>query len=263
LTATLPVAKIEHLFAHRQEEDRMDVAGAVVTWQTSLFGLDEPSVDPELRGIVRVELDDDSWLDHLPRWLVGSDHVFAELVARLPWHQRVVRMYDRLVDEPRLTHWSPPGAGPLPLAVLEEVRAALEARYRRTFDSVGCNFYRNGHDSVAWHGDRERHDQDESVIAIVSVGAPRPFLVRPRGGGPSQAFLLGQGDLLVMGGACQHRWEHTVPKVAAAGPRISITYRHGARLPAPVRAHPASRPGPVDDVALRASRAAHPAGRRR
>jgi alkylated DNA repair dioxygenase AlkB len=242
----------------------MEVADAVVTWQGSLFGLEEPSIDPTFRGMQRVELDDVSWLDVLPRWLTGADHVFAGLVARLPWQQRVVRMYDRLVDEPRLTHWwTAEGGSSFPVPVLDQVRRVLGERYGYGFDSVGCNFYRHGHDSVAWHADRERHRHEAPVIAIVSVGAPRPFLVRPRGGGPSQAFLLGQGDLLVMGGACQHRWEHSVPKVAAAGPRISVTYRHAASPPSPVRERPVPRAAPTDDAALRASRAAHPAGRLR
>ena len=99
------------------------------------------------------------------------------------------------------------------------------------FDSIGCNYYRTGADSVAWHADRIRFYQEDPIVAIVSVGAPRPFLLRPRGGGRSRSFLLGQGDLLVMGGACQHDWEHTVPKVASAGPRISITYRHDTAPP--------------------------------
>ena len=118
------------------------------------------------------------------------------------------------------------------------------AVYQRSFDSIGCNYYRTGADSVAWHGDRMRHEQIDPLVAIVSVGAPRPFQLRPRGGGHALSFLLGQGDLLVMGGAIQHDWEHSVPKVAAAGPRISITYRHGAESPAALRAvrsrHPAA-----------------------
>ena len=201
------------------------------SWQGSLFGLDEPAGDPEFRGAERIELDETSWLEHCPNWLAGSDLVFAELVARLPWSQRDVVMYDRLLPEPRLTcWWTSDDATPEPLPVLADLRTLLGARYGRLFDSIGCNFYRDGHDSVAWHGDRVRHLADP-VIAIVSVGAPRVFLLRRKGGGASRGFMLGQGDLLVMGGDCQIGWEHTVPKVAAAGPRISVTYRHGGRAP--------------------------------
>ena len=212
-----------------------------VEWQASLFAAGEPGFDPSLQGVRRLALDETSWLDHLPRWLEGSDHVFAELVARLPWRQRTVPMYDRLVQEPRLVWWWTAEEGPSPLPLLEEVGRALSRHYGREFDSIGCNYYRSGSDSVAWHGDRMRHTQVDPLVAIVSVGAPRPFLLRPRGGGHSLSFLLGQGDLLVMGGAVQHDWEHTVPKVAVAGPRISITYRHGAGAPAGARGRLADR----------------------
>jgi alkylated DNA repair dioxygenase AlkB len=212
-------------------EDDLAARPAVVEWQASLFAAGDPGFDPSFQGLRRLALDEMSWLDHLPRWLEGSDHVFAELVARLPWHQRTVPMYDRLVQEPRLVWWWTEADGASPLPVLDEVRRALSCHYDRHFDSIGCNYYRDGADSVAWHGDRMRHTQVDPMVAIVSVGAPRPFLLRPRGGGHSTSFLLGQGDLLVMGGAVQHDWEHTVPKVAAAGPRISITFRHGADAP--------------------------------
>jgi alkylated DNA repair dioxygenase AlkB len=213
---------IEHVFVQSAPPP------AEVTWQASLFGLDEPAVDPGFATRHRRWLAPSSWIDHAPRWLSGSDRVFAELVARVAWRQRVVKMYDRMVDEPRLTWWCEEGAGGAPpLAVLGQAAAVLSAAYDRPFDSIGFNFYRDGRDSVAWHGDRVRHTCQEPVVAIVSVGAPRPFLLRPRGGGASLTYLLGQGDLMVMGGACQHDWEHCVPKVSAAGPRISIMYRHG------------------------------------
>lgn len=197
-------------------------------WQPTLFGGDDVAVDPSFGGMVCHRLDADSWLDHVPGWLRGSDHVFASLASGLAWGQRRVHMYDKLVDEPRLTWWADDDGqpSPVPLPVLDDARRALEARYAKTFDSLGCNYYRTGRDSVAWHGDRVRHHLEHPVVATISVGSPRPFLLRRRGGGPSLAFHLGHGDLAVMGGACQHRWEHCVPKVKAAGPRISIMFRH-------------------------------------
>ena len=95
------------------------------------------------------------------------------------------------------------------------MRRVLSTRYAEAFDSIGFNCYRHGEDSVAWHGDRHRHTIDDPVVAIVSVGAPRPLRLRPRGGGRARSFDLGRGDLFVMGGACQHDWEHCVPKVRA------------------------------------------------
>jgi alkylated DNA repair dioxygenase AlkB len=216
-----------------------------LAWQASLFGLDPPGVDGDFNGLERHRLDDSSWLDYAPRWLRGSDEVFAELVARTAWCQRTVVMYDRVVDEPRLTWWWSEGEAldGLPLPIVDCMRAVLSDHYGRHLDSIGFNLYRDGTDSVAWHGDRVRLAQVDPLVIIVSVGAPRPFLIRPRGGGASQAWLLGHGDLFVMGGAVQHDWEHSVPKVANAGPRLSITYRHDA----PRSRDVASRP--VDAVA--------------
>ncbi|MEJ7721774.1 MAG: alpha-ketoglutarate-dependent dioxygenase AlkB [Ilumatobacteraceae bacterium] len=119
-----------------------------------------------------------------------------------------------------------------PLPVLATMRAVLAERYGVALDSIGLNLYRDRHDSVAWHRDRHRRTVRQPVVAIVSVGDRRPFRLRPRGGGAPVAFELGHGDLFVMGGSCQHDWEHTVPKcTAGVGPRISITFRHGAERP--------------------------------
>ncbi len=198
--------------------------------QPSLFGATEqPAIDATFGGLRRIELDGSSWLDHLPAWLAGEQVVFDELVERLDWHQRTVTMWERRLPEPRLTSWWTPDDGPELMPVLAEMRRVLSVRYAEAFDSIGFNWYRHGEDSVAWHGDRHRHTVDDPVVAILSVGGRRPFRVRPRGGGAARSFDLGRGDLLVMGGACQHDWEHSVPKVRRAEPRISITYRHGAR----------------------------------
>ena len=213
-----------------------------VTWQASLFGSDAPAIDPTFVGITRIDLDDTAWVDHLPGWLRGPDLVMDDLVQRAPWIESSRPMYDRIVDVPRLTAhygWDDLLADDVP-PVLDDMRAALSSRYRVTFTTCGCNLYRDGRDSVAWHGDRIPLEVIDPHVAIVSVGEPRKLLLRPLGGGPSQAFRLGHGDLFVMGGSCQRTWQHAVPKVAAAGPRMSITYRHaGSTLRArrlPVRA---------------------------
>jgi alkylated DNA repair dioxygenase AlkB len=205
-------------------------------WQTTMFGDGSASFDPSFAGLRRTWLDDRSWVDHQPGWLTGSDDVFADLVDVLPWRQREVTMWDKRVAEPRLTSWwdgSDGSEAALPL--LLDVRSALTTHYRRAFDSIGFNLYRSGRDSVAWHGDRERFTHEDPVVVIVSLGSARLFLLRPRGGGPSRRYRIGHGDLLVMGGACQHDWEHCVPKVAHAdGPRLSVMFRHdlaGFRFP--------------------------------
>ena len=198
-------------------------------WQPSLLdGSVEPDVDRSFSGLRRWQLDATSWVDHAPGWVSGSDGLFADLLAGVPWGQRTRRMYDHLVLEPRLTSWWSAGSGePLRPAVLERMRSLLSIRYGVELDSMGLNLYRHGRDSVAWHGDRIAREIAEPVVAIVSVGEPRRLLLRPKGGGKSLSFLLGRGDLLVTGGTTQRAWEHTVPKVSAAGPRISISFRHG------------------------------------
>jgi len=201
-------------------------------WQASLFGAAPAaagaSIEIGFDGLERTWLDDDSWVDYAPNWLPEADDVFAALSVALPWRQRKVTMYDRQLPEPRLTWWWDGGDGSAePLARLGDARWSLGQHYARPFDTIGCNLYRDGRDSVAWHGDRERYRHEDPIVAIVSVGSPRAFMLRPRGGGLSHVFKPGSGDLLVMGGSCQHDWEHCVPKTARpVGPRLSIMFRH-------------------------------------
>ena len=200
-----------------------------LAWQPSLLdATGAPDVDTSFSSLRRIRLDASSWVDHAPAWVSGSDELFASLLADTDWGQRSRRMYDHHVLEPRLTSWWGADSGsPLEPAVLERMRSVLSDRYGVELDSMGLNLYRDGRDSVAWHGDRIAREIAEPVVAIVSVGEPRKFLLRPKGGGRSTSFLLGRGDLLVTGGATQRAWEHTVPKVSSAGPRISISFRHG------------------------------------
>ena len=201
-------------------------------WQGSLFSLTEPAVDPTFNGLARRNLDSGSWVDYLPNWLEGSDDIFEQVLACVPWVNRRVLMYQRWLPEPRLSSWwTRASDSPFPVAVVSGIRDLLSHRYDRTFDSIGCNYYRDGRDSVAWHGDKLPGNPDEPIVAIVSTGSRRPFLLRPTGGGSSIRYELGGGDLLVMGGQSQIDWQHAVPKVASSGPRISITFRHDAPSP--------------------------------
>lgn len=193
-----------------------------------MFGQLSPCYDLDFAESTRVELDGTTWVEHAPGWLTGADQILDDLVDRVPLSQRTgVRMFDQIVDEPRLSAWwSTQSPNPEPLAILRDIRLLLAERYAEPFDSIGFNLYRDGNDSVAWHGDRHRHVVTNPVIAIVSTGAPRPLRLRPHGGGSSRSWSLGHGDLFVMGGACQHEWEHCVPKMRrVSGPRLSITFR--------------------------------------
>jgi alkylated DNA repair dioxygenase AlkB len=197
-------------------------------WQGSLFGACAPAFDESFGEAGRRQLDGGSWVEHAPGWLRGADQLLDELVELLPLRQRTgVRMYDRIVDEPRLSAWWRVAQGRCePLPILREMRLLLAERYAEPFDSIGFNLYRDGNDSVAWHGDRHAHVVTNPVVAIVSLGSPRPFRLRPKGGGASLHWELGNGDLFTMGGACQHDWEHCVPKVrVTSGPRLSVSFR--------------------------------------
>ncbi len=199
-----------------------------VPFQPDLFERRAPGFDATFGSLQRLELDPESWVDHVPGWAHGSDALFAELLERCRWGQRERWMYDRKVIEPRLTaSWEESSGEPLRPALLDEMRRVLSARYDVPFDSAGFNLYRDGRDSVAWHGDRIDKAIDRPVVALLSLGEPRRFLLRPRGGGRSQVFVAGRGDLLVMGGRTQRAWEHSVPKVARAGPRLTVAFRHG------------------------------------
>ena len=196
-------------------------------YQASLFAddtTDSVALAPERRLLTR-----GAWVDVQRSWLADPDAVFSALAHQVPWRAERREMYDSVVDVPRLVHTYLAGA-PLPHPALTEARTTLSRHYLpelgEPFVTAGCCFYRDGRDSVAWHGDTiGRGRTADTMVAIVSVGDPRRLLLRPRGGGASIALTMGHGDLVVMGGSCQRTWEHAVPKVAHAGPRISVQFR--------------------------------------
>jgi alkylated DNA repair dioxygenase AlkB len=192
-------------------------------WQPSLLG-SEPS-GPDVLSFdhtVRHELGRGAWLDEVPFAAHGTDHLFDLVLGAAPWGGVETRpMYDRLVEVPRLHSgvWVDP---PAELVAMSDV---LSERYGVALTSVSANHYRDGNDSVAWHGDRVGRHRAVTVVAILTLGSPRRFLLRPNGGGPSMSFDPGPGDLLVMGGTCQRTFEHSVPKRARAGPRLCVMFR--------------------------------------
>ena len=203
-----------------------------MAFQGSLFDtVDEVGLRSLSAEIRRTTLAHGAWIDLRPGWLTGADELFSRLARDVPWHAERRKMYDREVDVPRLLSFYDEEAQ-LPDPLLGQARSALSAHYAaelgEPFRTVGLCFYRDGRDSVAWHGDRiGRGSTEDTLVAIASVGAPRTLLLRPRGGGgPTLRHLLGHGDLLVMGGSCQRTWEHAIPKTAKpVGPRISIQFR--------------------------------------
>ena len=205
-----------------------------VDFQTSLFDAvgagAAPSIEPLAGSVLRHHLDRGAWVDVRPGWVRGADELFARLVREVPWYAERRQMYDRVVDVPRLLRFF--GAGEaLPDPLLAAAREALTCHYAaelgEPFTTAGMCFYRDGRDSVAWHGDTiGRASTEDTMVAILSLGDTRRLSLRPRLGGRSIGFDLGHGDLLVMGGSCQRTWEHAVLKTSrAVGPRISIQYR--------------------------------------
>ncbi len=149
-----------------------------------------------------------AWVDVLPGWVRGSDTVFETLLSEVDWRAERRQMYDGVVDVPRLLRWY--GAGEtLPHRLLAEARERLSTHYAaelgEEFVTAGMCLYRDGRDSVAWHGDTiGRSAYTDTMVAIVSFGSPRNLMLRPRAGGAETLrFPLGHGDLIVMGGSCQ------------------------------------------------------------
>ena len=213
-----------------------------VGFQASLFdvGTAEATVTgaPRLRDlgdtVQRHVLTRGAWVDVRPGWITSSDDVFAHLVRSVPWQAERRQMYERVVDVPRLLRFYGENE-PLPDPLLDRARDALNAHYRdelgEDFVTAGMCYYRDGRDSVAWHGDTiGRSRTEDTMVAIVSLGEARRLSLRPRVGGASQrhslGFPLGHGDLIVMGGSCQRTWEHAILKTARpVGPRISVQFR--------------------------------------
>jgi alkylated DNA repair dioxygenase AlkB len=202
---------------------------AAVAWQPSLFDGGPVALDTGYGALRRIVLDERSWVDYCPGWLSGSDVVFDDLAGEARWQQRTVKIYDRTLPEPRLTAgWATDAADDEVPEPLRQMAAHLAARYAVGFDRIWVNLYRDGSDSVAWHGDRNRLVMTRPLVATVSLGARRRFLLRRRGTSRALHRLEpGHGDLVVMGGECQAEWEHTVPKTAQrVGARMSVTIRH-------------------------------------
>jgi len=193
-----------------------------LAWQPTLLGIDAPDFDASLGGARRRFLGAGAWLDVVPGWVTGADALFDELLSATEWEVPADRpMYDRIVAVPRLVA----GAGTHHPPVVRRMARCLSRHYGRRLHNVTSSLYRDGRDSVAWHGDRIGRRHPDTVVCILSLGSTRTFLLRPEGGGPSLSYALHGGDLLVMGGTCQRTWEHCVPKRAHAGPRLSLMFR--------------------------------------
>ena len=202
--------------------DKLAAVGTAV--QGSLFEHNE-----------RRQLGDGAFIEIRAGWLSnatpGEEGLLDALLTTVPWRAERRQMYDRVVDVPRLVSFHDLTVEAPPHPLLTRLRRRLNDIYAgelgEPFTTVGLCCYRDGSDSVAWHGDTiGRSSWQDTMVAIVSLGATRTFALRRRGGGPSLRLPMAHGDLLVMGGSCQRTWEHAVPKTSApAGPRVSMQFR--------------------------------------
>jgi hypothetical protein len=192
-----------------------------VAWQPSLLAIDDPAFDPGFSTARRRFLGQGAWVDVVPDWASGADTLFDQVLESAQWKAYERPMYERIVDVPRLSATAWQGRPRL----LERMASCLGLRYSVDLPAISANLYRDGHDSVAWHGDRIGRVRSDAVVAILSLGSDRTLLLRPNGGGRSIALPMHSGDLVVQGGTCQRTFEHCVPKRAHAGPRISVMFR--------------------------------------
>jgi alkylated DNA repair dioxygenase AlkB len=192
-----------------------------LTWQPSLLDAVEPGFDPSFTSAERRDLGSDAWLEVVPGWVEGADELLTRVLAAAPWSEHERPMYDKVVVEPRLTTglWFDP---PAPIGDMAD---CLSERFERDLCKVSANLYRDGRDSVAWHGDRVGRTRDDTVVVILSLGSTRRFLLRPAAGGESLRLNPAPGDLVVLGGTAQTTWQHSIPKVAQAGARVSVMFR--------------------------------------
>lgn len=199
-----------------------------VTFQGSLLG-SMPSTEPFDRSfgdLERIELGAGAWIERRPEWVANADGLFVTALDALVWREGVEPTPVGEAPRPRLVSSFDSDDLPPGLEIFQDMSRALTDRYDVELDRITCNLYRDGRDSVAWHGDRIARDRPTATIAIVSLGEGRPFRVRRKGGGPSQSWQAGRGDLMVMGGSCQRTHDHSIPKVAGTGPRIAVMFRH-------------------------------------
>jgi alkylated DNA repair dioxygenase AlkB len=203
--------------------------------QGSLLGEldgDGSTVGPGSLGasVERTFLGQGAWIDLRRGWMAGDGALVERLTPGVAWRAERRRMYDRVVAVPRLLCFYDEDDA-LPDPALDQARSALDGHYGaelgERFRTAGLCLYRDGRDSVAWHGYTiGRGLREDTMVAIISLGAPRGLLLRPKGGGRAIRHEVGHGDLLVMGGSCQRTWEHAVPKTARpVGPRLSVQFR--------------------------------------
>ena|SRR5689334_23174419 len=194
--------------------------------QEDLFaGVSPFAIDTSFATAKRTPLDAASWVELVPCWISGSRTLFDHLATAVPWRQHDRVLFEQTFREPRLTA-EYRNLRDVPDKALVAAANALSDHYGVPYDSLWLNFYRDGQDSTGWHRDRFSCRRPECIVPVLTLGATRRFLLKPRAGGASIGFKPGSGDLIVMGGRCQGEWLHGVPKdPSISEPRISVNFQ--------------------------------------
>jgi alkylated DNA repair dioxygenase AlkB len=188
--------------------------------------------DNDFVDVQRHDLDENSWIEVIPRFVGNPDLLFGQLRESLDWSQRQRWMYDRKVDEPRLTA-DYPQLDVAPVDALRVLASRLSRAYDIPYDGAWVNLYRDQRDSTGWHGDWASCKLDICTVPVLTLGHPRRFLIKHRTGGPSKRFVPASGDLIVMRGRCQADWRHSVPKqTPPAAARISVNFQSTTQMTA-------------------------------
>lgn len=186
--------------------------------------------------INRVKLDPQSWFAMYEHWLSLDEQTLINVIH---WQQHYISMFARLIAEPRLSAWigephcryrySGQWREPFPWPKeLISIRDAVQEITDQPFNCMLANWYRDGQDSMGWHRDNEPQLGESPMIASVSFGQRRRFLLRDYSSKVKVGeLLLGEGDLLVMGGKMQTDYEHCIAKTKRTmGSRFNLTFRY-------------------------------------
>jgi len=169
-----------------------------------------------------------------------ADQFFSVLITEISWQHESIKIFNKNMLQPRLTAYYGDKNYCYSGIIMQSqpwhhllliIKKAIEAIANVNFNAVLLNQYRDGNDSMGWHSDDEKELGKTSVIASLSLGETRRFMLRRKDDHQVKIELnLAHGDLLIMGGETQRFWQHQIPKTGKKiapeiQPRINLTFR--------------------------------------